>query len=68
MYYLGVDLGGTNIASAVVTEKGELLGRSSIPTGLPDSPEHIAVLRKASWNTAAIWISTIRRFPRWWRI
>ena len=42
MYYLGVDLGGTNIASAVVTEKGELLGRSSIPTGLPDSPEHIA--------------------------
>ena len=42
MYYLGVDLGGTNIASAVVTREGELLGRASIPTGLPDSAEHIA--------------------------
>lgn len=42
MYYLGVDLGGTNIACAVVTKEGHLLGKSSIPTALPDSPEAIA--------------------------
>ncbi len=42
MYYLGVDLGGTNIACAVVTEDGRILGKSSIPTGLPDTAEAIA--------------------------
>lgn len=42
MYYLGVDLGGTNIACAVVTHEGEILGKSSIPTALPDAPEAIA--------------------------
>ena len=42
MYYLGVDLGGTNIACAVVTKEGDLLGKSSIPTSLPDSPDAIA--------------------------
>ena len=41
MYYIGVDLGGTNIASAVVTEDGTLLGRASVPTELPDNPQHI---------------------------
>ncbi len=41
MYYLGVDLGGTNIACAVVTHEGEILGKSSIPTALPDTPESI---------------------------
>jgi glucokinase len=42
MYYLGADLGGTNIACAVVTEDGTILGRASIPTGLPDTAEAIA--------------------------
>ena len=42
MYYLGADLGGTNIACAVVTREGDLLGKSSIPTALPDAPEAIA--------------------------
>lgn len=32
MYYLGVDLGGTNIAVGLVNEKGELLHKESIPT------------------------------------
>ena len=32
MYYLGIDLGGTNIAAAAVNEEGVILGRSSIPT------------------------------------
>ncbi len=32
MYYLGIDLGGTNIAAAAVSEDGEILGRSGTPT------------------------------------
>ena len=31
-YFLGVDLGGTNIAVGVVNELGELLGKHSVPT------------------------------------
>lgn len=42
MYYLGVDLGGTNIACGVVTRQGEILGKASIPTALPDTAEAIA--------------------------
>ena len=33
MYYIGVDLGGTNIAAGIVDEKGNLLKKASIPTG-----------------------------------
>ncbi len=32
MYYLGIDLGGTNIAAAAVSESGEILGRAGTPT------------------------------------
>lgn len=32
MYAIGIDLGGTNIAAAVVTHQGSILGRASIPT------------------------------------
>ena len=32
MYYLGIDLGGTNVAAAAVSEEGEILGRASIST------------------------------------
>ena len=42
MNYLGVDLGGTNIACAVVTSSGEMLGKASIPTNLPEPAEDIA--------------------------
>lgn len=33
MYYIGIDLGGTNIAIGIVNEKGKLLIKRSIPTG-----------------------------------
>ena len=32
MKYLGIDLGGINVAAAVVSGEGTILGRSSIPT------------------------------------
>lgn len=33
MYYIGVDLGGTNIAVGIVNENGEMLKKGSVPTG-----------------------------------
>lgn len=32
MYYLGVDLGGTNISAGLVDEKGKIYGRETTPT------------------------------------
>ncbi len=32
-YYLGIDLGGTNIAAGLCNEKGDLISKHSIPTG-----------------------------------
>ena len=32
MYYVGIDLGGTNIAAGLVDEKGNILSKDSIPT------------------------------------
>ncbi len=33
MYYIGVDLGGTNIAAGIVNENGKIIIKDSIPTG-----------------------------------
>lgn len=41
MYYLGVDLGGTNIKAALVTESGEIVKEASIPTNLPRTGEEV---------------------------
>ena len=32
MYYIGIDLGGTNVAAGIVNEKGEILNKTSSPT------------------------------------
>lgn len=42
MYYIGVDLGGTNIATAVINGKFEIIGKASIPTNAPRPGEEIA--------------------------
>lgn len=39
--YLGVDLGGTNIKAALVTENGEIVGEASRPTLLPRPAEAV---------------------------
>ena len=39
MLYLGVDLGGTNIKAALVTENGEIVKEASTPTNLPRTAE-----------------------------
>lgn len=41
-YYIGIDLGGTNIAGGLVTGEGKILVRRSIPTGQGRSAAQIA--------------------------
>ena len=41
MYYIGIDLGGTNIAAGVVDENYKIIARGSVPTGMPRSAEEI---------------------------
>ena len=40
MYYIGIDLGGTNVAAGVTDREGKLLGKASIPC--PRGAEAIA--------------------------
>lgn len=41
MLYVGIDLGGTNIAAGLVNEEGKILAKKSIPTGAQRSAEAI---------------------------
>ncbi len=41
MYYMGIDLGGTNIACAVVNEQFEIIARGKIPTGAHRTGEEV---------------------------
>ncbi|MGN0663409.1 MAG: ROK family protein [Faecalibacterium sp.] len=41
MLYLGIDLGGTNIKAALVTEQGEIVAEASRPTNLPRPAEAV---------------------------
>ena len=41
MLYLGVDLGGTNIKAALVTENGDIVKEASTPTNLPRTAEAV---------------------------
>ena len=33
MYYIGIDLGGTNIAAGIVNDNCEIVKKGSVPTG-----------------------------------
>ena len=41
MYYLGIDLGGTNIVAGVVDEEGNIIVKASCKTNIPRSQEEI---------------------------
>lgn len=41
MYYLGVDLGGTNIKAALVSENGEIVKEAAVPTNLPRTAQAV---------------------------
>lgn len=62
MYYLGIDLGGINIAAAVVDESGHILGRDSRPT--PHAPgevvaDHMAAAARAAAGQAGVSLEEI---------
>ena len=48
MNYLGIDLGGTNVAAAVVNQDGVILGKVSLPT-----PQHVPAGQVADQMAAA---------------
>lgn len=41
MFYIGVDLGGTNIAAGLVDEEGHILHKCSVPTGVERGAEAV---------------------------
>lgn len=41
MYYVGIDLGGTNIAAGIITKEGQIVKKTSVPTGAHRSFEEI---------------------------
>ena len=41
MLYLGVDLGGTNIKAALVSENGEIVREAATPTNLPRTAQEV---------------------------
>ena len=54
-YYIGVDLGGTNIACGVVSETGELVQVHSVPTGAGREPaDLIADMAAASKEAVSL--------------
>lgn len=62
MYYLGIDLGGISIKSAVVDEQGHILGRSRIltpQTGAPDVARVMAQCARQAAETAGIGMEEI---------
>ena len=42
MYYVGIDLGGTNIATGVVDENYNIIGRGKVKTNSGRTPDEIA--------------------------
>ena len=59
MYYIGIDLGGTNIKGALVSAEGNILQECSVPTCVDLGPEAVAsrigqVIAQLSDGEAAI--------------
>lgn len=61
MNYMGIDLGGTNIAAAVVGEEGTILGRTSIPTprGAHEVAQIMAVAARAAAQDAGVRVEEV---------
>lgn len=69
MYYIGVDLGGTNIAVGIVNENYEIVKKGSTPTKPERGCDPIiedmgAHLQKASSPNAVLASSTRSRMPK----
>ncbi len=64
MYYIGIDLGGTNIAVGVVTEEGKILATDSTPTNAereyPEIVSDMAMVTKRVAQKAGIGLEEIK--------
>ena len=62
-YYIGVDLGGTNVRSSVVTEDGKILGGGKVPSkameGLDATVEQLLLSVKLALESAGKDISEV---------
>ena len=52
-YYIGIDLGGTNIVAGVVDENYQILTKASVKTNLPRPEQEIAADMAAVARQAA---------------
>lgn len=63
MYYIGIDLGGTNIVAGVVNEKYEIVAKEKVKTNLPRSAEEViadmAMVAKKAVATAGLTMDDI---------
>lgn len=82
-YYLGIDLGGTNIKAGVVDDAFHIIGRAKAKTGIPRPAEEVmdamAECAKAAAADAGVPWEKIRRIgigvpgtanekPAWWNM
>ena len=69
MYYLGIDLGGTNIVAGVVDENYKIIAKESCKTNVPRPEEEIcddmALVAKKALAAAklTIFLSLVLVFP-----
>ena len=59
MHYLGIDLGGTNVAAAVVDRDGTILGKVSLPTprtGAEAVADQMAAASRAAAGKGGVWL------------
>ena len=62
MHYLGIDLGGTNVAAAVVDGEGTILGKVSLPTprtGAEAVADQMAAAARAAVEQAGITLEQV---------
>ena len=62
MHYLGIDLGGTNVAAAVVDKDGTILGKASLPTprtGAEDVADQMAAAARAAAEQAGVGLEQV---------
>ena len=45
-YYIGIDLGGTNIVAGVVNESYEILAKASVKTNLPRPKKSLRIWQR----------------------
>lgn len=64
MYYIGIDLGGTNIAAGLVDENGKIVHKDSVPTmrerEYPEIIKDMAMLCKKIINDAGVNINDVK--------